>query len=157
MNSKFQVTHFYNNLTDLEAIVALEQKSFVPPWSRESLAAEIDNPLNLTSIINFRSAGETEIIGYSLTRIIYPEAELLRIAISPEMRGQGAATLLLNEVLRKLQTLSVAKTYLEVSEKNHPARALYMKIGFVKINYRPNYYDKDGTGALIMAASLTNT
>ncbi len=154
MTSKYQVSHFFNNLANFKEISALEQASFTHPWSCESLNAEILNPLNLTSIISSQSATKPEVIGYSLTRIISPEAELLRVAVKPEVRGQGAATKILAELLRKLIPLQVDKAYLEVSEKNLPAIALYQKAGFLNIDYRPSYYDAGTIGALIFEITL---
>jgi len=149
MTSEYQVFHFFNNLAKLKEIAELERSSFTNPWSCKSLSAEIVNPLNLTSTINLQSAAKSELIGYSLTRIIPPEAELLRVAVKPEVRGQGAAKKILAELLQKLITFQVEKVCLEVSEKNLPAIALYQKAGFLNISSRPNYYDNGTTGALI--------
>ena len=156
MTSEYKVSHFFNDCINLKEISALERASFANPWSCESLSAEMLNPLNLTSIISSKSATKPEILGYSLTRIISPEAELLRVAVKPEVRGQGAAKQILAELLRKLISLQVEKVYLEVSEKNLPAIALYKKAGFSNINYRPNYYDNSTTGALIFEIVVSN-
>ncbi len=155
MTSVYQVSHFFNNLANLKEIAALEQASFANPWSGESLSVEILNPLNLTSIISSKSATRPEILGYSLTRIISPEAELLRVAVKPEGRKQGAATKILAELLQKLIPLQVEKVYLEVSEKNLPAIALYRKAGFSNLSYRPNYYDNGTIGALIFETVIS--
>ena len=157
MTSEYQLFHSYNNLVNRKEIIILERASFANPWSRESLTAELVNPLNLTSIISSQSLSGTKIAGYCLTRIIPPEAELLRVAVYLEMRGQGAATIMINGLLQKLQKMQVEKIYLEVSEKNQPAVALYRKTGFAEIDYRPNYYDNGTTGALIFAKTITKT
>ena len=155
MTSKFQIFHFFNNPATLKEIAALEQASFTNPWSCESLTAEIANPLNLTSTISLRSAaGGRVIIGYGLTRIISPEAELLRIAVAPAMRGRGVATEMLEKILQNLLTHQVEKVYLEVSEINYFAISLYKKVGFTNTAYRSNYYDDGTTGAFIFTADL---
>ena len=156
MTSESQAFHFFNNPAHLEDISAPERASFANPWSCESLSAEISNPLNLTSVLSLKSATRPEILGYSLTRVISPEAELLRVAVKPEERGQGAAKKILAELLRKLISLQVEKVYLEVSEKNLSPIALYKKAGFSNINYRPNYYDNSTTGALIFEIVVSN-
>jgi len=150
--AEFQVLHYYDGLITPLEIAALEQVSFENPWSHASLCAELANPLNLTSII--RIAFGSEAAGYSLTRIIPPEAELLRVAIRPRIRRQGAATILLAGVLKKIRSLKVEKIYLEVSEKNYRAVDLYQKIGFKITAKRRNYYDEGTTGALVMTLHL---
>jgi ribosomal-protein-alanine N-acetyltransferase len=154
MASEYQVFHFFNNLTNLKEITLLEQASFANPWSCESLNAEISNPLNLTSIISLRSAAGSTIAGYGLTRIISPEAELLRIAVAPELRGRGVATKLLGKILQELPAFIVEKVYLEVSEKNCPAISLYQKAGFTNIGCRTNYYDDGTTKAMLFTVDL---
>lgn len=154
MASEYQILHSFNNFANLKEIAALERSSFTNPWSCESLSAEIANPLILTSTISSNSAIGSEIIGYCLTRIISSEAELLRVALKSEMRGLGAATEMVEKLLQKLQSLKVEKVYLEVSEKNLRAIALYQKAGFSNIGYRPNYYDYCTTGASIFEITL---
>jgi ribosomal-protein-alanine N-acetyltransferase len=149
---KYQLFHYRNNLRNLAEIVNLEQVSFQSFWSRESLRVEIANPLTLLSIIKVSSA--PELTGYSLTRIISPEAELLKLAIRPGARRRGAATILLDGIFKKIRSLKVNKIYLEVSEKNQQAIALYQKSGFNTTTRRPHYYDNGTTGALLMTLSL---
>jgi len=150
--AEFQVLHYSDGLINPMEIADLEQVSFENPWSHASLRDEFANPLNLTSIIQIASG--PEVAGYSLTRIIPPEAELLRLAILPRIRRQGAAAILLDEVLKKIRSFKVEKIYLEVSEKNYQAVALYQKIGFEITAKRTNYYDEGTTGALMMTLHL---
>ncbi len=139
-------SHSCRNPDHLTEIAHLEEHSFSSPWSRESLEAEFRNPLNLVTIIRLSSA--TAITGYSLTRLLPPEAELLRIAIQPEARGAGAGSALLKALLQHLATLKMTKVYLEVSAKNRSALSLYRKAGFVLTGQRSGYYDNGSSDAL---------
>lgn len=150
----YYVSHHLGSLENLAEIVALERVSFATPWSQEGLREEIVNPLNLTTIIKSQPDPDAGIIGYSLSRVIAPEAELLRIAIKPQARHQGIGTRLIHEVEKKLLLLQVKQLYLEVSEKNRPAIALYQKTGFSIETRRPNYYDNGTTGAIIFTLKI---
>ena len=46
-----------------------------------------------------------------------------------------------------------ATMFLEVSEANAPARALYRRLGFAEVGRRPRYYD-DGGDALVLRLPL---
>ncbi|MCK5680480.1 ribosomal protein S18-alanine N-acetyltransferase [bacterium] len=140
------------DLEKLVEIVELERAAFANPWSQVSLSTEIINPLNLTSVI--RSKSTPEILGYSLIRIIPPEAELLRIAVKPYAQGVGVGAMLLGESLKKLLDFQLNQVFLEVSEKNSLAIALYKKAGFSVENRRPSYYDNGTTGAIIMVLDV---
>ncbi|HIE06605.1 MAG TPA: ribosomal-protein-alanine N-acetyltransferase [Desulfarculaceae bacterium] len=148
----YVVSHSFSSLENLPEITLLEQQSFTSPWNRESLESELSNPLNLITVI--RSSSEAEITGYSLTRILPPEAELLRIAVRPQARGVGVGSVLLNELLQKLFSLKIIQLYLEVSEKNRPAISLYQKIGFTVTGHRPGYYDNGSTGAITFSLAI---
>ena len=148
----YVVSHSFNSLENLPEINLLEQQSFTSPWNRESLEVELSNPLNLITVI--RSSSEAEITGYSMTRVLPPEAELLRVAVRPQTRRLGVGSVLLNELLQKLLTLKIAQVYLEVSEKNRPALSLYRKIGFTATGHRPGYYDNGSTGAITFSLTI---
>ena len=139
-------------IKDIAEILAIEQSSFKHPWSRGSLAGEFSDPLS--TIIIARSSCQTITYGYSCYRVIYPESELLRIAVNPELRGRGIGRSLLDECLRRLQLLQIKTIYLEVSESNQEAIALYKKRGFWVSGRRSGYYDNGATAALLLQLNL---
>ncbi|MEA1922916.1 MAG: ribosomal protein S18-alanine N-acetyltransferase [Pseudomonadota bacterium] len=142
----------YATLEDLPELLAIERTSFEHPWSKESLAGELSDPLS--SIIIAKSSSNPDICGYSCYKIIPPEAELLRVAVSPEGRRQGTAKALLNEMFSLLRLRQVVTVYLEVSETNRAAIALYKKSGFLVTGSRPGYYDHGTTAALLLQQDL---
>ena len=150
----YVISHTYAEPDNLTEIALIEQQSFTSPWKLESLRAEFCNPLNLVTFI--KAPSETGITGYSLTRLLPPEAEIMRIAIRPEFREIGAGTVLLNELLQHLVTLRITTVYLEVSEKNRQALALYRKTGFTLTGRRPGYYDNGSTAALTFTLAITS-
>ncbi len=92
--------------------------------------------------------------GMILCRIAGDEAEILTIAVHPSRRQRGIGTLLLREALCKAAHLGADRVFLEVAERNEPARALYSAAGFRDVGRRPRYY-ADGADALIFRADLT--
>lgn len=95
----------YATLEDLSELLAIEQASFEHPWSKESLAGELSDPLS--SIIIVKSSNNSYLCGYICYKIIPPEAELLRIAVRSECRRQGVAQALLDEMFRFLRLRKV--------------------------------------------------
>ena len=139
-------------LNDLPEILAIERASFKNPWSKKSLTSELANPLANTIIA--KSSRNSSVYGYSCCKIIVPEAELLRIAITPECRRQGTARALLDEIFKLLHLQQVTTVFLEVSETNQAALALYKKSGFLVTGSRPGYYDQGTTAALLLQRDL---
>lgn len=77
--------------------------------------------------------------GYIIFNTIQEQAELMRIAVVPELRKKGVAT----EMIKKYHSLISKKTdtgFLEVRQNNTGARRLYEKTGYSQIGVRKNYY-----------------
>lgn len=81
------------------------------------------------------------------------EAELLRLAVSPETRRQGLARRLLEESESYLRSEGIATLHLEVRNSNQAARALYESMGWKPQHLRKAYY-RDGEDALIYGKKL---
>ena len=76
------------------------------------------------------------------------EAELLRIAVSPEARGQGLGRRLLEACQRELAEEGLVHLFLEVRPTNAAAIRLYEACGWEPCGRRLRYYT-DGEDALL--------
>jgi ribosomal-protein-alanine N-acetyltransferase len=107
---------------------------------------------------NYLADPKTLVIGtekcFELVRLAGPEAEILTLATHPDIQRQGRATTVLRDILRHLKTVNVEEVFLDVSDQNTAARALYARCGFTGFALRHNYY-KNGTTAICMKAVLS--
>jgi ribosomal-protein-alanine N-acetyltransferase len=78
-------------------------------------------------------------IGFSLSRTVADEAELLLIAVDPGHYRQGVGKLLLDDFLARSEEQKVSRVHLEVRDGN-PAIAMYNAAGFSAVGRRRNYY-----------------
>jgi ribosomal-protein-alanine N-acetyltransferase len=85
-------------------------------------------------------------MGYLFVTQVMDTADIGNIAVSPEFRRQGIASLLLDTALNGMD----ADVFLEVRHSNTPAIALYEKYGFQPIGIRKNYYDNPREDAILM-------
>ena len=76
------------------------------------------------------------------------EAELLRIAVSPEARGQGLGRRLLEACQRELAEEGLVHLFLEVRPSNAAAIRLYETCGWRPCGRRLRYY-ADGEDAVL--------
>ena len=86
-----------------------------------------------------------EVKGFVDIKILYDEADLMHIAVSEELRGQGIGAKLLTRAIEAAEGKAIA---LEVRESNFKAINLYEKYDFKKESVRRNYYH--GEDAAIM-------
>jgi [ribosomal protein S18]-alanine N-acetyltransferase len=125
---------------DAAAIAALHAKSFRRGWSEE----EIERLLVDSQVLCHRALAGRLHVGFILSRRAADEAEILSIAVAPAWQGRGLAGRLLLLHLRRLAGLGIRAVYLEVDERNVPARRLYARAGFAEVGRRQGYYAQSG-------------
>ncbi len=117
-------------------------------WSEDEFAALIASP--------FVFAEQSE-DGFALGREIAGESELLTIAVLPHARGRGLGAALLDRFERTSAARGARDLFLEVAAGNRPARALYLRAGWLESGCRVGYYSRpDGAkeDAILMRKSL---
>ena len=137
-------------LTDAPAIAELEKLCFSDPWSENSIASEVNNPLSYWLVAE--EAGR--VCGYVGSQSVLDAADMMNLAVAPDYRRKGIGEALVNALSRHLCQNGVIALLLEVRVSNTPAIALYQKLGFVQVGRRPSYYRNPREDALILRKEL---
>jgi len=87
--------------------------------------------------------------GLVLMRQAADEAEILTLATMADARRRGIGRRVLTAGLDWAAAAGALRVFLEVSEANAPARALYQAAGFTLCGRRRRYY-ADGSDALVL-------
>lgn len=82
--------------------------------------------------------------GFTLSRQVADEEELLLIAVIPQLRGRGVGSALLRQFIAMAGQRGSVHLFLEMRADN-PAEHLYLQHGFTPVGRRPNYY-RAGSG-----------
>lgn len=128
------------------AVARLERECFSDPWSENSLAGELTNPLSTWLV-----AMDGELLaGYIGSQAVLGEADMMNLAVAPEYRRRGVGEALTAALVKALQARQVMALTLEVRVSNTPAIALYEKMGFAQVGRRSRYYEKPREDALIL-------
>ena len=136
-------------VNDVGAIAALEAEIFSDAWGEDALLSYIDT--------SFVATVDGEIVGYLISNLIAPEGELYRIAINEKHRRLGVGKALLSYSISSLAKRGLTTFYLEVREKNTPARALYTALGFRECGLRRNYYKNPSDNGVLMVYDYENS
>ena len=132
---------------DLGAIERIERRSYATPWSRSMFASEIAKPTSICLGAVDPGAG---LIGYLIISRYVDAWHVMNVAVDPDQRGRGVATMLL-ERLFDLTADDARRGYtLEVRVSNEKAIALYERLGFRSRGLRRGYYTDNREDALIM-------
>ena len=138
------------NASDVTAIAELEKCCFSDPWSENSIASELNNPLSYWLVAEV----DGEVAGYVGSQSVLDAADMMNLAVSSKYRKQGIGQALVRNLVQHLQQNNVIALLLEVRVSNAPAIALYEKMGFVQVGRRPNYYHNPREDALILRKGL---
>ena len=138
------------SIADVPQIAELEKLCFSDPWSENSIASELENPLSLWLV--WEEQGE--VLGYIGSQAVLPEADVMNLAVGPKGRRRGIAKALLTELTGLLHKAGVEMLFLEVRASNAPAITLYEGFGFIFVGRRPKYYVNPTEDALILRKEL---
>ena len=134
------------DISHVDAIAELEKRCFSDPWSVNSIASELNNPLSLWIV----AIEEGVLAGYVGSQSVLGWADMMNLAVAPEYRRQGIGEKLIEVLIKQLQAAKVSCLTLEVRASNMPAIGLYEKMDFCQVGRRPNYYHNPKEDALIL-------
>lgn len=126
---------------DLDDVIEVMQAAFGSKygeaWTRSQCAGIL--PMAGVSLRLARDAENGTALGFSLSRSVSDEAELLLLAVLPGRHRQGIGSRLLEDFTGRAQVDGAARVHLEVRDGN-PAVAMYRAAGFAPVGRRRNYY-----------------
>ncbi|MFC0410658.1 GNAT family N-acetyltransferase [Roseomonas elaeocarpi] len=142
------------------ALAPLHARAFAPPeaWGAVALRTMLEMPGAFGLAVLDAPPAEpvppgASPAGFVLARVAAGEAELLTVAVDPAHRRRGFGAALLAGAAAAAVLRGAEALFLEVSEHNAAARALYEAAGFREVGRRRRYY-ADGTDALVLRLDL---
>ncbi len=133
---------------DVAAVAALELVALGDDaWSAGLVEQGITGQLPTVHYLVSRE--DALVTGYVVVSVAGEVAELQRIAVDPDRRRGGLASLLLAEVVRLARADGAERLLLEVREDNAGALGFYSARGFAELARRPRYY-RDGATAVVL-------
>lgn len=121
----------------MEVMNAAFGSRFGEAWTRSQCAGIL--PMAGVTLVVAREPATGDAIGFSLSRTVADESELLLLAVLPGRHRQGIGTRLLDEFAGRARGQGLRRIHLEVRDGN-PATQMYRAAGFRAIGRRRNYY-----------------
>lgn len=127
--------------SDLDEVMVVMEAAFGTrfgeAWTRSQCAGIL--PMHGVSLVLARDFNDGQAVGFSLTRTVADESELLLLAVLPSRHRQGIGARLLDEFLNRSRADGIQHLHLEVRDGN-PAVGMYQDVGFRAVGRRRNYY-----------------
>lgn len=136
----------------VDAIMAVMEAAFDPAYGEAWTHRQVSDALTFPRthfILLDREGNEParpeDCAGFTLSRQIGDEEELLLIAVAPAARRCGVGHALMRRFIADATARGSATLFLEMRDGN-PAEALYLAHGFQPVGRRPNYYRNGRNG-----------
>lgn len=141
----------FADATEAEALAHLHASAFERPWDAAEITTLLANRARFALLARTPAPS-----GFIIAAAAGGEAEILTLAVAPDARRNGLGAALVEAAAGAAARRDASALFLEVAEDNHPARALYAKLGFETAGGRPDYYAgaKAGVSAIIMRRAL---
>lgn len=123
---------------DAPALTHLHSRAFARGWDVDEFERLLCSPSVRGHVVSSGARGV--VVGFVLSHLVAPEAEILSIAIADDVRRQGLGAGLLAHHLRRLAAEGVTTSFLEVEEGNGAALRLYGRYGYEQVGRRKGYY-----------------
>lgn len=132
---------------DIDRVMAVMEQAFPPEYGEAWNRRQVSDSLLMTGTCiglitpdgSDRPGLADDTAGFTLSRAVLDEEELLLFAIAPAYRRRGLGRLLLQRFIDKARARGIRRLFLEMRRGN-PAGALYAECGFTPVGIRPRYY-----------------
>ncbi len=134
------------------ALAALYRAAFptARPWSASEFSDLLAQPGAIAELLP---------AGFALGRVAAGEAELISLAVHPDVRRQGLGRTLLRGFETRAAARAASRAFLEVAADNTAALSLYQAAGWRLCGRRQGYYARPGLpamDALVLEKHLTD-
>lgn len=126
-------------LADLAEVMAVMEDSFAACYGEAWTAAQCAGLLPMPGVWLALARDGGELVGFSLSRLVADEAELLLLAVRMGAQGRGIGRALLADFATAAASRGAATLHLEVRDGNSAAR-LYEQAGYSLAGRRRDYY-----------------
>ena len=112
---------------DIPLIFDLDAQCFSDPWQLNELSLHYCiGGADLATYIKC----EGQVLAYQVSHVLFDHIHIARLAVHPQHRRKGYATILLTDLIERFKTIGNYVFSINTQEDNHASIALYKKFGF---------------------------
>ncbi|MBN2547877.1 MAG: GNAT family N-acetyltransferase [Anaerolineales bacterium] len=112
---------------DLPEVQVVDKTAFVPVWQNSLVCLEY--ALRQAAVATVVALGE-HVVAYQISTATPMGGHLARLAVLPELQGQGIGYALVRDLLAAFEQSGAQTVTVNTQQKNEPSLAIYRKAGF---------------------------
>ncbi len=117
---------------DLRIMTAVEQVAFTPPW--QLTRSDLWQARRMSASCTIATHGD-QIVGYQLSTLFRQSAHLARLAVLPDVQGNGVGSALVDHMIRYFMKRGVRSITVNTQYSNERSRRLYERYEFRRNGY----------------------
>jgi ribosomal-protein-alanine N-acetyltransferase len=134
------------HFTDLEAVAAIERRTFTLPWSLSIFSGQLARETGIALVCEI----DGQVAAYLIADMFVDVWHLMNLSVDEPYRRYHIASGLLETYFSLTERQGHRGHTLEVRASNGAGIELYRSFGFVATGVRPGYYSDDREDAVIM-------
>ena len=139
---------------DIAAIVRIEQGTDGAAHWQRSVYNSLPHEIELGRREAWVCEAPGAVIGFLVISRAGDHWEIENLAVEEKSRRGGAASGLIERMIKRARATGASSIFLEVRESNAAARALYAKFGFEELSRRRGYYAGPSEDAVVLGLAL---
>lgn len=124
-------------LRDLNNVYEIEKESYSHPWNKLEFVKELKGNKFAHYFVCLLDG---KIVGFLGMWVVFEEAHITNIAVSPSFRKRGIGSMFVDFSISFARSKSAKRIVLEVRISNEEAISLYIRKGFKVASIKKNYY-----------------
>lgn len=126
---------------DLPAIMAIETRSYVNPWTEDEFVTQLRQRNTIGMCVEIANNGYDVVAGYVIYELHKNRLHILNMAVEPGIRRWGVGRFMILKLSSKLAVQGRNRVEALVRETNLPAQLFFKAMGFRATNVIRNAYD----------------
>lgn len=119
-------------LEDLPRMTAIDQTAFKPPWQLSLMDLRQARRISALCTVGLLDG---EIVGYQLSTLYQQSGHLARLAVLPDLHGQGIGSTLVIDLIQRFNNKSVYTITVNTQARNTKSQRVYTRYGFIRNGY----------------------
>ena len=117
---------------DVPRLLAVDHAAFAPPWqlAKDELSQAVRIAFRCTMALK-----GVDVVGYQLSTRHRNDGHLARLAVLPQLQGQGIGGVLVDDLIRRLARSGIDVLTVNTQRSNHRSQNVYKRFGFVPTGY----------------------
>ena len=119
---------------DMDRVLMIDRQSFASPWSEEDFLVALKQRDTIGMVVQEQNETLDGIVGFAVYKLKKHSFEMIRFAVEPWTRREGAGRFIIDRMIQKLSGTNRNEITAEVEERNLTCQLFLQEMGFKAVD-----------------------